>query len=82
MHTPSLVRKFDGYTMYTHVHFVPTCTCSHLYFILQVELSFLMVGHTHEDVEKLFGNLGKWLGRSDAYTVPGNIHVHVHTLSL
>ena len=31
-----------------------------------------MVGHTHEDVDALFGNISKWLKRNDALTVPGN----------
>ena len=38
---------------------------------LQVELGFLMVGHTHEDVDALFGNIGKWLKKNNALTVPG-----------
>ena len=27
--------------------------------ILQIELGFLMVGHTHEDIDALFGNISK-----------------------
>ena len=38
---------------------------------LQVELGFLMVGHTHEDIDALFGNIGKWLKKNNALTVPG-----------
>lgn len=38
---------------------------------IQVELGFLMVGHTHEDIDALFGNIGKWLKKNDALTVPG-----------
>ena len=30
-----------------------------------------MVGHTHEDIDALFGNIGKWLRRNNALTVPG-----------
>ena len=30
-----------------------------------------MVGHTHEDIDALFGNISKWLKRNDALTVPG-----------
>ncbi|KAL5509184.1 hypothetical protein EMCRGX_G004502 [Ephydatia muelleri] len=39
----------------------------------EVELGFLMVGHTHEDVDAMFGNFGKWLRIHNAYTVPGNV---------
>jgi len=30
-----------------------------------------MVGHTHEDVDALFGHVSTWLKRHDAVTVPG-----------
>eukprot|EP00731_Ephydatia_muelleri_P004385 Em0002g561a len=36
----------------------------------EVELGFLMVGHTHEDIDALFGNIGKWLKNNNALTVP------------
>ena len=38
---------------------------------LQIELGFLMVGHTHEDIDALFGNIGKWLKKNNALTVTG-----------
>lgn len=38
---------------------------------MQVELAFLMVGHTHEDVDALFGNISQWLKRNDAFTLTG-----------
>ena len=53
---------------------------------LQVELGFLMVGHTHEDIDALFGNIGKWLKKNNALTVPGKkflkifCHLLDHTL--
>ena len=39
--------------------------------IIQIELGFLMVGHTHEDIDALFGNISTWLKRNDALTIPG-----------
>lgn len=30
-----------------------------------------MVGHTHEDVDALFGTFSHWLKRNDAATIPG-----------
>ena len=30
-----------------------------------------MKGHTHKDVDALFGNIRKWLQRHDATTLPG-----------
>lgn len=30
-----------------------------------------MVGHTHEDVDAMFGHISTWLRRNDAMTVPG-----------
>ena len=41
------------------------------WFILQVELGFLMVGHTHEDIDALFGHISMWLRKHDALTLPG-----------
>ena len=32
-----------------------------------------MVGHTHEDVDAMFENFGKWLWKHNAHTVPGNV---------
>ena len=34
-----------------------------------------MVGHTHEDIDALFGNFGKWLKRNNAMTVEGIIDI-------
>lgn len=39
-----------------------------------MELGFLMVGHTHEDIDAMFGNFGQWLKRNDAATIPGEIN--------
>lgn len=30
-----------------------------------------MVGHTHEDVDALFGHISVWLKKHDALTLPG-----------
>jgi hypothetical protein len=52
------------------------CVLSFLSFLVhvgifdEVQLGFLMVGHTHEDIDALFGNISKWLKRNNALTVP------------
>ena len=35
-----------------------------------------MVGHTHEDVDALFGHISTWLRKHDAFTVPGKSRAH------
>ena len=30
-----------------------------------------MVGHTHEDIDALFGHVSMWLRKHDALTLPG-----------
>jgi len=35
-----------------------------------------MVGHTHEDIDALFGNIGKWLKKHNAITVPGKLTLY------
>ena len=55
---PSYVLLFEcihNMQTYAHIH-------------TQIQLGFLMKGHTHEDVDALFG---KWLQRHDATTLPG-----------
>ena len=42
------------------------------YHILQVEMGFLMVGHTHEDIDQGFSCLSRYLQKVDALTVTGN----------
>ena len=39
-------------------------------FPLQVHLSFLFVGHTHEDVDACFSHISKKLRMNDAETIP------------
>ena len=40
-----------------------------LYF--QIYLSFLMVGHTHEDIDQVFSRVFSYLKKNSAYTVGG-----------
>ena len=40
---------------------------------MQIELGFLMVGHTHEDIDALFGHVSMWLRKHDALTLPGEL---------
>ncbi|XP_053398137.1 uncharacterized protein LOC128556611 [Mercenaria mercenaria] len=35
----------------------------------KVKLSFLMVGHTHEDIDQIFSRLSVWLSREDVFTI-------------
>ena len=46
--------------------------CSYLInseFFKRIEISFLPVGHTHEDIDQLFSVIGGYLKTHDAYTV-------------
>jgi len=36
----------------------------------KVKLSFLPVGHTHEDVDRLFSRISQWLKHRNVYTLP------------
>ncbi len=42
---------------------------------LQVQLGFLMKGHTHEDIDAVFGNIRTWLQKNDARTLAGIMSV-------
>ena len=37
---------------------------------LQIKLSFLMVGHTHEDIDQMFSCFSRHLAKHDARTIP------------
>ena len=39
--------------------------------VFQIELGFLMVGHTHEDIDQTFSCLSRYLRKHDAITMPG-----------
>lgn len=36
----------------------------------EIQVGFLMVGHTHEDVDAMFGNFSECLMRHPAYSLP------------
>jgi hypothetical protein len=38
----------------------------------QIELGFLMVGHTHEDIDQFFSKFSQYLRHNAAHTLPGN----------
>lgn len=40
-------------------------------FYFKIELGFLMVGHTHEDIDQSFSCLSRYLRKHDALTMPG-----------
>ena len=44
-------------------------TRDHLFF--QIQLNFLPVGHTHEDIDAFFGVYSKQLAQMDVYTIEG-----------
>lgn len=39
--------------------------------ILQIEMGFLMVGHTHEDIDQSFSCLSRLLRKVDSLTITG-----------
>ena len=40
---------------------------------LQIEMGFLMVGHTHEDIDQTFSCLSRHLQKCDALTMRGKV---------
>ena len=46
--------------------------------ILQVQVNFLPVGHTHEDVDQLFSRIGAEIKKSGIESLPGKINAN-HT---
>ena len=47
--------------------------------LYKIELGFLMVGHTHEDIDQFFSKLSQYLKHTHAHTLPG-IKLLVHFL--
>lgn len=51
------------------------CRCSSIihysYLIVQVQVNFLPVGHTHEDVDQLFSKIATEIRRVGAESIPG-----------
>lgn len=41
----------------------------------EVYVSFLITGHTHEDIDAIFGNIAKALVNTDAITLPALMNV-------
>lgn len=47
---------------------------------LQIELGFLVVGHTHEDVDQSFSCLARFLQKHDALTPAGTLYMDLLSL--
>ena len=43
---------------------------STMMFLLQVKVGFLIVGHTHEDIDQVFRKAATWIKRKDMATLP------------
>jgi len=43
---------------------------STMMFLFQVKVGFLMVGHTHEDIDQVFSRVATWIRRKDMVTLP------------
>ena len=43
------------------------------YLFIQVQVNFLPVGHTHEDVDQLFSKIAAELRRGGAESIPGGL---------
>ena len=50
--------------------------------LFQIELGFLMVGHTHEDVDQRFSRLSQYLSKNSASTIAGKYVYTVVNLML
>ena len=55
--------------IFEQVLFYLPCDCVFLYQLMQVEINFLPVGHTHEDVDQFFSRLSVYLKKVPAQTV-------------
>lgn len=42
------------------------------YVHIQVQINFLPVGHTHEDVDQLFSRIGEGIRKAGCESVPGS----------
>jgi len=47
------------------------CVINYRLYIFQIEIGFLMVGHTHEDVDQRFSRLSQYLMKHSATTMEG-----------
>ena len=58
--------SFQTYSSNCVVHFDNEFNTS-----IQIHLSFLMVGHTHEDVDQVFSRISTYLRKNSVYTLSG-----------
>ncbi len=54
------------------------CTC----IFGQVQVNFLPVGHTHEDVDQLFSKIGDEIRHTGAESIPGIILAYICTTEM
>ena len=47
----------------------------------QIELGFLMVGHTHEDIDQFFSKFSQYLKNNSAHTLPGILISYSYQIS-
>ena len=46
----------------------------------QVQLSFLMVGHTHEDIDQVFSKTSTHIMKTSVYDMDGNYNIKISKL--
>lgn len=61
--------------MHLNVLIFPCYNCLPWLFALQIQLSFLYVGHTHEDIDQFFSTISQTLRHREAVTYEELLHV-------
>ena len=74
LHVHAIYMPMPYKNYYWHSGDIATADMAHNYCMsltFQIELGFLMVGHTHEDIDQFFSKMAQYLRYNSCHTLPG-----------